>query len=134
MKVKKVLSFLLACMLAFGYHVIPAGAITAPDADTQAITRVTGQIKATISANKITPLGDSVPLDRGEIVTFNFTYTPKCASVKFGFIAPDGYFYGLSGSNGSINKGIRVSEPGSYQLAIKNNSSEAVAVTGTLNY
>ncbi len=134
MKVKKVLSFLLACMLAFGYLVVPAGALAASDVDTQAITRATSQIKETISANKIKPLGESISLDRGEVVTFNCTYTPLNASVKFGYIAPDGLFYGLSGSNGSINKGIQVSQQGSYTLAIKNNSDETVTVKGTVNY
>ena len=134
MRFRKVLSLLIACLLALGCLTAPAAATVVSSLDTQAITRATDRIEATISANKVVPLGDSVSLDSGEVVTFNFTYTPRNASVKFGYIGPDGYFYGLSGSNGTAYKGIRVSEPGSYTLAIWNKSDTTVAVTGTVNY
>lgn len=55
-----------------------------------------------------------------------------CRARRLG--VPDGYFYGLSGSNGSIDKGIRVEQRGTYTLAIWNKSDEAVAVEGTVNY
>lgn len=97
------------------------------------IMRATGRISESISGNALMTLAE-VSLDSGEVVTYNCTYTPRDASVEFGVIAPDGYFYGLSGSNGSINKGIRVSEPGSYTLAIWNESNETVTVKGTVNY
>lgn len=79
-------------------------------------------------------IDESISLDAGEVLSYSCTYTPRDASVKFGYIGPDGYFYGLSGSNGSIYKGIRVSEPGCYTMAIKNNSNGAVTVKGTVNY
>ena len=134
MKFRNILSLLITCLFALGCLTAPVAATTVSNLDTQAITRATDRIEATISANKIAVLGDSVSLDCGEVVTFNFTYTPRDANVKFGYIAPDGYFYGLSGSNGNINKGIRVSKPGSYTLAIWNKSDTAVTVRGTVNY
>ena len=62
------------------------------------------------------------------------TYTPRDASVKFGYIGPDGLFYYLRGSNGTIDKGIRVGLRGTYTLAIKNESDVTVSVWGTVNY
>ena len=128
------MNLLITCLFALGCLAAPAAATVSSNLDTQAITRATDRIEATISANKIAVLGDNVSLDSGELVTFNFTYTPRNASVKFGYIGPDGLFYGLSGYNGSINKGIRVSERGNYSLAILNSSDEAVTVKGTVNY
>lgn len=134
MKFRKILSLLITCLFALGCLTAPVAATTVSNLDTQAITRATDRIEATISANKIAVLGDSVSLDSGEVVTFNFTYTPRDASVKFGYIGPDGLFYGLSGYKGSIDKGIRVNQRGTYTLAIKNNSDSAVNVWGSVNY
>lgn len=136
MKTRRLFSLLLSCLFVLGCFTAPAGAVVISDSETQEIiTRATGQFETAIPAHSITPLGvDSVPLDSGEVISYNCTYTPKSASIKFGYIAPDGYFYGLSGSNGSINRGIRVSTPGTYTLAIWNKSDEAVTVKGTVNY
>lgn len=134
MKFRKILSLLITCLFALGCLTAPVAATTVSNLDAQVITRATDRIEATIFANKIAALGDSVSLDSGEVVTFNFTYTPKSASIKFGVIAPDGYFYGVEGSSGSIDKGIRVEQRGTYTLAIWNKSDEAVTVEGTVNY
>lgn len=134
MRFRKILRLLITCLFALGCLTAPVAATEVSNLDTQAIIWATDRIETTISANAIAVLGDSVSLDSGEVITFNFTYTPRDASVKFGYIGPDGLFYGISGSNGSIYKGIRVSEPGSYTLAIWNKSNTAVTVKGTVNY
>lgn len=134
MKGKRFFSLLIAYLLIVGGLTTPAGAAMTNETNTQAITRATDRVETSISAHALATLGDSVSLDSGEVVTFNFTYTPRAASVKFGVIAPDGYFYGLVGSNGSINKGIRVEQRGTYTLAIWNKSDETVTVKGTVNY
>lgn len=134
MKVRRLFSLLLSCLLVAGCLAMPAGAVLAPEQEAETvITRATGRIDESIPGNTIMTLAE-VSLDSGETVTYNCTYTPKSSSVKFGYIAPDGLFYGLSGSNGSINRGIRVSTPGSYTLAIWNKSDETVTVKGTVNY
>lgn len=134
MKVKRVFILLIACLLIAGSLAAPAEAVAVNASNAQAITRVTNRVEVSISAHVLATLSDSVSLDNGEVVSYDCTYTPRNASIKFGYIAPDGYFYGLSGSDGSIYKSIRVSKPGSYTLAIWNKSDEAVTVTGTVNY
>lgn len=131
---KRILGLLIVCVVLVGCIVTPAEAVTLYEQAAQTIVRATDQFEETIPAQSIMPLGDNVSLDSRETVSYDCTYTPRDASVKFGYIAPDGYFYGLSGSNGSINKGIRVSERGSYTLAIWNKSDAAVTVKGTVNY
>lgn len=134
MKTRRLFSLLLSCLFILGCLTAPAGAVMTSEADAETvIMRATGRISESISGNALMTLAE-ISLDSGEVVTYNCTYTPKSASVEFGYIAPDGYFYGLSGSNGNINKGIRVSKPGSYTLAIWNESDNTVSVWGTVNY
>ena len=98
------------------------------------IARVTGAVRTTISANSVKAVGDDLSLDAGETVTFDCTYSPASASMDFGLVAPDGYFYSINVTTGSINKTIQVSTRGTYTVAIRNNSSSAVTVTGTARY
>lgn len=97
-------------------------------------TRASGNLDVDIPANSGVTINGYFTLVSGDLITYDCTYTPSDASIEFGFIAPDGLFYGLYGSNGSINKTIRVSQRGSYTLAICNNSDVTVTVTGTVNY
>lgn len=135
MKIRRLLSLLFSCVFILCCLSAPARAITISDlGEVAIITRATGQFETTIPPSSILLLGSCVPLDSGEVVSYKCSYSPRDASVKFGYIGPDGLFYGLDGYNGSINKGIRVSERGSYTLAICNKSDEAVTVKGTVNY
>ena len=94
----------------------------------------TNRFNTTVSANTAVQTGNSFSLSAGEVVTIKATYTPFNASVDFGLIAPNGLFYGLSGSNGSFNEGIQVGENGVYMLAIINRSSVTIDVSGYVNY
>lgn len=135
MKTRRFFSFLLSFLLVVGSLALPAGAVVTSEPEPEAvITRATGRFEKTIPANSIYPVCDSFILDSGDVVSYDCSYTPRDASVKFGYIAPDGYFYGLSGSNGRIDKGIRVSQRGTYTLAIWNESNESVYVWGTVDY
>lgn len=70
----------------------------------------------------------------GDTISYNCTYTPKSASVDFGFIAPNGLFYSIKCTSGSVNESIEVNQTGQYTLAIRNNASYTVTVTGTVKY
>lgn len=135
MKTRQLFSLLFSLLFSFllvaGSLALPAGAIVTPElAAETAITRATGQFEATIPANTLKTVGNSFILNSGDVVSYDCSYTPRDASVKFGYIAPDGYFYGLSGSNGRIDKSIRVSQSGTYTLVIWNESNIAVSVWG----
>lgn len=135
MKTRRLFCLLLSFLLVTGCLALPAGAVKVSGVEAQlVITRATGKFEKAIPANSIYPVCDSFILDSGDVVSYDCTYTPGDASIKFGVIAPDGYFYGLSGSNGSINKSIRVEQRGTYTLAIWNKSDETVTVTGSVNY
>ena len=74
------------------------------------------------------------PLEVGETVTINAVYSPQSASVDFGLIAPDGLFYPFRAESGRFNETIKVGQRGSYTLAIRNNSSYDISVSGFVVY
>ena len=73
-------------------------------------------------------------MEVGETIAINATYSPRSASVDFGFIAPDGLFYSVSGKNGKVDTEIKVSQRGGYILTVRNNSSSTASVSGHVNY
>lgn len=97
-------------------------------------TRATGSISSEVPANKTAVSGKQFPLEIGETVTINCSYSPAFASMDFGVIAPDGYFYFSNVTGGSINKSMVVSQRGNYAVAIRNNSSYSVRVVGFVEY
>lgn len=134
MKTRNMFCLFVAGVLMLGCFIVPTRAIQVSDSYTEImIARATGRIEESIPGKSTLILAE-VSLASNEIVTYRCSYTPRSASVDFGFIAPDGYFYGLNSTTGSMSKGIRVSEPGIYTLAIYNNSNETATVTGTVNY
>lgn len=98
------------------------------------ITKATKSINTDVPANKTAVSDVKLPLEVGEIVTINCSYSPASANMDFGVIAPDGYFYYLSAKEGSINRSIAVSQRGDYSVAIRNNSSNTVRVVGFVNF
>ena len=70
----------------------------------------------------------------GKVVTIKATYSPFSASVDFGLIAPDNLFYGLNTKSGSFDEAIEVTQRGNYVLAVRNNSSQIIHVSGHVNY
>ena len=100
----------------------------------ETMVRATGSINSDVPANKTAVSGKKFPLEVGETVTINCSYSPASASVDFGVIAPDGYFYFLNVKGGSINQSMVVSQRGDYSMAIRNNSSSVVKVVGFVNY
>ena len=87
-----------------------------------------------IPGGKSVQADTSFPLDVGETVTIKASYSPFEASVDFGLIAPDGYFYYFNTTSGSADKTIEVDEAGTYTFAVRNNSDQTVKVTGFVRY
>ena len=129
---KRFASAVLACMLLFSCSLVPAMAAEVPN--TQIVMpRASGRLDYALSPG-ITLIGEKFSQEIGETVKYDCTYTPKSASVDFGVIAPDGLFYSYNCTSGSINKSFKADQRGQYQLAIRNNESYAVTVTGTVKY
>ena len=97
-------------------------------------SRATTSVSWSVKANILKEANTSFPMEAGECVTINCSYTPRWADVDFGLIAPDNRFYYLPGEEGSINRAIRIDERGEYRFGVYNKSSNTVSVTGFIEY
>ena len=135
MKIKKIFCLMLVLVTMVSYFSVSAAAVeVTPFNDDFLEVRATGKFTMEVPANSAVKADSSFPLEVGEVVTIKATYTPFTASVDFGVIAPDGLFYGLNTTTGSFDKAIEVSQRGHYYLAVRNNSSEKISVSGYVNY
>lgn len=75
----------------------------------------------------------SFPLESGEIVTINATYSPLDADVDLDWLMRKAR-YTTFRKNGSFSKSIEISVRGNYTFAVRNNSNVSVDVTGFVNY
>lgn len=135
MKLRKF--FCMALIFAVAVNCCSFGVSAAGDIGLEgdsAVTYATGKFSMDVPANTTVKAKTSFPLETGETVTINASYTPSSASVDFGIIAPDGLFYFVNVSNGSVNQTIEVSQRGNYKLAVRNNSSDEISVSGYVNY
>lgn len=133
MRFKRALLALFSSIVVFTFLIVLAGAESSADGNIP-VPYVFGRISYTIPQNATLALDATFSLEKGDTISYNCTYTPKSASLDFGFVAPDGLFYSLNSTSGSINKSIKVNQTGAYTLAIRNNESYAVTVTGTVKY
>ena len=125
---------LVLASVASCFGVSAVAAETTPYDDNFLVVRAMGKFDMEVPANSAVKANSSFPLEVGEVVTIKATYSPFSASVDFGVIAPDGLFYGLNTTTGSFDKAIKVSQRGHYYLAVRNNSSETISVSGYVNY
>lgn len=151
MRVKSTTCMVLACILLVGAMAIPA---SAAEVETISFEYCTVDVTSTsdnfagdiasllateafsmsIPAKSQARADSSFPLAAGETVTIKASYSPFSASVDFGLIAPDGKYYYVNITDGSIDQTIQVNESGDYTLQIRNNSSTEVQVSGFVNY
>lgn len=138
MKFKKLVCLLLSCIVLLGCVCTDASAVgisgEAVTGEVELVPRITGSFSTRIPANSAFGSDISFSLEAGEAVTINASYSPASASVDFGVIAPDGKFYAVNVTGGSINKTIYVNERGNYMFAIRNNSSYELSISGFVNY
>ena len=135
MVLKRAFCVVLACMIVVSCLGASAGAVekSAAEVDLFAM-RATGSFNLEIPAKKTVQASSSFPLEAGEVVTINASYSPFSASMDFGLIAPDGFFYSVNVTNGSVDQEIEVEQRGNYTFAVRNNSSYTVSVSGFVNY
>lgn len=148
MRMKRTICMVLICVLLAGTFFIPAKAAeleTIPfeyhaiefvgnTARDDAVPFATGSFSMTIPAKTKATANSSFPLAAGEVVTIKASYSPFSASVDFGLVAPNGKYYYVNVTDGSIDQAIQVNESGDYTLQIRNNSNVEVKVSGFVNY
>lgn len=140
MRLKKTICMVLACMLIVGTISVPASAAETESTGSEkgamqlAISRASGSFSMSIPAKSKVLADSSFPMEAGETVTINASYSPLDASVDFGLVDSNGVFHYFNTTNGSIDKTIRIKESGNYTLQVRNNSSTEVKVSGFVNY
>ena len=102
--------------------------------DNLSYSRATVSVSWSVKANLLKKADTTFPMEAGECVTINCSYTPRWADVDFGLIAPDNRFYYLPGKEGSINRTIIIDERGEYRFGVYNKSSNTVSVSGFIEY
>ena len=135
MRLKKLFCPLLALALVISCFSasVSAEEVSAVDAD-MVIARATSRFTIDVPAGTLRQANTSFPLDPGEVVTIKASYSPFSANVDFGLIAPNGRFYYVTVTDGSVDQTIEITQRGEYVLAIRNNSSYSVNVSGYVNY
>lgn len=140
MQMRRIACVVIVCCLLIGTTVIPASATEAfPLSEEQfRISTVnplaTNSFSITIPANSKVRANSSFSMMVGETITIKASYAPFSSDVDIGFIAPDGRFYYISVTGGSIDQTIQVSQSGLYTLQIRNNSDAEIEIAGFVNY
>lgn len=132
---KKVSSLLLALILAMSCMSVSAETTDYVEQENEIIVaRATGRFTMDVPAHTSKQASSSFPLEVGEVVTIKASYSPFSANVDFGLIAPNGRFYYVTVTDGSIDQAIEITERGYYTFAVRNNSSYSINVSGYVNY
>ena len=132
MRLKQFFCMVLAVTVVVACFGLSVAAVGQTDQEIE--TYASGRFNMDVPGNTTVKANSSFPLEVGEVVTIKATYSPFSASVDFGLIAPDGLFYALNTTTGSFDKAIEVNQRGYYTLAVRNNSSESIHVSGHVNY
>ena len=140
MKMRRCFGLLLALSVVVSSFGVPALAAETRDnaAPISAIERAsgwfneTGHFDTTVSAGKIKKLGSEISLKAGESVNFIATYSPDQGSVDFGVLDSDNVFIYINVTGGSVDDGVTIEKSGKYTPAIRNNSSNTIYVSGTV--
>lgn len=134
MKIKKALCVAFACMVFVSGFMPRAEAVSTEPDVIEIVGRSSGQYHMNISANTLSLADSDFFLEAEETVSIRASYSPMSASVDFGLIAPDGLFYSSNTENGSISVTFSIGQRGYYTLAVRNNSSYEISVSGYVSY
>lgn len=138
-KMRKIICMVLACLVLIGNLCVSADATEEGSRIHEATGNslsimASGSFNMSVSPNGRSQADKTFPLEAGETVRIYATYSPDDASVDFGLIDPDGIFHFFNATNGIIDKTIEIEESGNYRLAVRNNSSKAVKISGFVKY
>lgn len=137
MRMKRMLCAALSCAILASGACVYAQAVEPAAAQGVAgieIQRATNRFSVSVPAKKIIGADISFSMAPEEAITINASYFPATASVDFGLVDSDGIFHYINVTTDSINDKIWVDDWGYYTLAIRNNSSSTIDVSGYVNY
>ncbi|MCI8841082.1 MAG: hypothetical protein HFF96_01280 [Oscillibacter sp.] len=135
MRKRKSICIFLMFIVFVGSLTVNVGAISTGEYEFNvSMARATGRFSVDIPGNAFFTADTSFHLETEETVAINAVYSPRSASMDFGLIAPDGLFYSFRAAHGNFNKTITIGQRGSYTLAIRNNSSSDISVSGFVTY
>lgn len=115
-------------------HDVSTNSLLEHQIDSLIESRATETYFVKISANTLSKASSSFSMSAGETITIDATYSPSAANLDVGLIYSDGSFHYFTATGGRINKTIEITEPGTYTLAIQNNASYKVTVSGSVRY
>ena len=115
-------------------HDVSTNSLLEHQIDSLIESRATETYYIKISANTLSKASSSFSMSAGETITIDATYSPSTAKLDVGLIYSDGSFHYFTATGGRISKTIRMEEAGTYTLAIQNNASYKVTVSGSVNY
>ena len=135
MRIKKSATYILVTLIFVCCLCVNSFATNVIDDEFEFIvTRASGYFDFSIEPGMTIGSSTKLPLEEGEIVTIDASYTPSNAGIYFGLIAPDGVFYAIDGENGEFNESIKVPARGNYTFAVQNISPYTISVSGSINY
>lgn len=124
LKIAKVLSIFIAFIMTIIILDIKSSASVLSDVP------YSGSINSTITGNNTLTNSTELYLYPGDIVYFNFTYTPG-GPVSFGVVTPSNSYKYFTVTSGSCNGTITISETGIHKIQIRSNSASQITVRGT---
>lgn len=98
------------------------------------VQRATNQFNFKIPGNTWMKADKMISLAPKDSVNINASYAPGAASLDFGLIDSNGIYHYINATDGSVNHTIQIDEWSNYTLAIRNNSSYTVNVSGFVTY
>lgn len=79
-------------------------------------------------------LSEPLSLDAGETVRINATYSPTNSQLMIGLVDQNGKFSYTTTTNGQIDVTLKIDKRGNYRLAVVNNSTNTVSISGYVYY
>ena len=135
MRTKSCLCVLIVCVLSVACFGTNVEAVDSGAQEPEIFaSRASGRFSMDIPGGALVTADQDFPMEAGETVTIKASYSPFDASVDFGLIDSDGSFHYFNTNDGTFDKTIKIKERGYYTLAVRNNSSDTINVSGYVNY
>lgn len=137
MRRKRFFCWMLAAVFSvctlLNFNVFAAN-VTEREVASPTVVRATRSFNVSLAPGELSISDVAMPLEVGETISTQITYTPGSADVRFGILSSEGYIYSLPGENGGFNQLLEITERGYYYFIIQNNSSETVSALGNITY